>query len=338
MNYEEAVQSIWRHSGTALSDEQALLKEIVRYATLAPSGHNTQCWRFRIDNRSITILPDLSRRTPAVDPDDHHLYVSLGCVAENLILAAKAFGFIADANFSPASGGVITVALERSKAEESPLFKVIPDRQCTRTDYDGKPLALEELQLLEAAGTGNDVAVILLTERKAMEKVLEFVVQGNTMQINNPAFVSELESWIRFSDGEAIRTCDGLTARSTGSPPAPRWLGRVLFRVFFRAKPENDKYARQIRGSAGIAVFVSNVNDKTHWVEAGRCYERFALQATALGIRNAFVNQPVEESSLRPEFAKFLELGNRRPDLVVRFGRGKEMPRSLRRPVESVLV
>lgn len=338
MNYEEAVQSVWRHSEAALSDEAVLLKEIVRYATLAPSGHNTQCWRFRLENRSIAILPDLSRRTPVVDPDDHHLYVSLGCAAENLVLAAKAFGFMGNAEFSPAPGGFITVALERSKAEESPLFKAIPHRQCTRNDYDGKPLALEEFRLLEAAGTGNGVAVILLSERDAMEKVLEYVIEGNTMQINNPAFVSELESWIRFSDSEAIRTCDGLTARSTGSPPVPRWVGRLLFRAFFRVKRENDKYARQIRNSAGIAVFVSNANDKAHWVEAGRCYERFALQATALGIHNAFVNQPVEESSLRPEFAKVLGLGDRRPDLVVRFGRGKEMPRSLRRPVESVLV
>jgi hypothetical protein len=73
-------------------------------------------------------------------------------------------------------------------------------------------------------------------------------------------------------------------------------------------------------------------------VEVGRCYERFALQATALGIRNAFLNQPVEEAALRPEFAEALNLGAGRPDLVVRFGRGPEMPRSPRRPVEAVLV
>jgi len=338
MNYEEAVQSIWRHAEGAPADEVAQMKEIIRYATLAPSGHNTQCWRFRLGNGSIAILPDLSRRTPVVDPDDHHLFVSLGCATENLVQAARAFAFISNAEFSPETGGVITVGLERSKAEESPLFKAIPHRQCTRTDFDGKPLAPEELRLLEAAGTGNGVAVILLTEREAMERVLEYVVEGNTMQTNNPAFVNELESWIRFSDGEAIRTGDGLAARSTGNPPAPRWLGRLLFRTFFRAKPENDKYARHIRSSAGIAVFLSDVDDRNHWVEAGRCYERFALQATALGIRNAFVNQPVEESRLRPDFAKALGLGDRRPDLVVRFGRGKEMPRSLRRPVESVLV
>jgi hypothetical protein len=338
MSYESAVRSIWRHSAATLPDEAALLKEMVRYATLAPSGHNTQCWRFRIENRAVVILPDLSRRTPVVDPDDHHLHVSLGCAAENLVLAARAFGFTCNAEFNPASDGAMTIALERARADESPLFTAIPHRQCTRGDYDGRPLESEDLRLLEAAGTGSGVGVLLLTERAAMEAVLEYVVQGNAMQIDNPAFVSELESWIRFSDGEAIRSGDGLAARVTGSPPAPRWLGRILFRAFFRAKPENDKYARQIRSSAGIAIFVSDVDDRAHWIEAGRCYERFALRATALGIRNAFVNQPVEETGLRPEFAEAFGLGGRRPDLVVRFGRGREMPKSLRRPVDAVLV
>ncbi|MCY7390333.1 MAG: Tat pathway signal protein, partial [Leptolyngbyaceae cyanobacterium CAN_BIN12] len=49
--------------------QTAQLRELVRYATLAPSSHNTQCWKFRLDDRSISILPDLSRRCPVVDPD-----------------------------------------------------------------------------------------------------------------------------------------------------------------------------------------------------------------------------------------------------------------------------
>ena len=108
---------------------------------------------------------------------------------------------------------------------------------------------------------------------------------------------------------------------------------------FFTPKSENDRYARQVRNSAGIAVFVSEVNDATHWVEAGRCYERFALQATALGIRNAHLNQPVEAAGVRPAFAAALGVGaQQRPDLVVRFGRGPLLPYSLRRPLQSVLV
>jgi hypothetical protein len=73
-------------------------------------------------------------------------------------------------------------------------------------------------------------------------------------------------------------------------------------------------------------------------VETGRCYERFALQATALGIKNALLNQPIEVSALRPQFATYLGMGDRRPDLVLRFGYGPETPRSLRRSLDRVIV
>jgi len=192
--------------------------------------------------------------------------------------------------------------------------------------------------MLEQAGTGNGVRVMFLTEPVAMENVLEYVVQGNTAQMNDRAFVDELKTWIRFSSAEAVRTGDGLYAASSGNPVLPTWLGSRLFDLFFTLKSENDKYAKHMRSSAGIAVFVSDNADKAHWVEVGRCYERFALQAAALGIRNAFLNQPVEVTALRPQFAAFLGIGGRRPDLVVRFGRGPKMPQSLRRPLQTVLV
>jgi hypothetical protein len=179
--------------------------------------------------------------------------------------------------------------------------------------------------------------MLLSSQKEATEKVLEYVIQGNTAQMSDPAFVQELKSWIRFSDAEAVRSGDGLFSRTSGNPAVPRWLGTSLFGLFYTLKNENDKYARHVRSSAGIAVFVSDSNDKAHWVETGRCYERFALQAAALGIRNAHLNQPVEVSAVRRQFGSFLGIGNRRPDLVVRFGRGPEMPRSLRRPVEAVL-
>jgi hypothetical protein len=66
--------------------------------------------------------------------------------------------------------------------------------------------------------------------------------------------------------------------------------------------------------------------------------QRPARLATALELRSAFINQPVEVAALRQQFATYQAMGDRRPDLVVRIGRGPEMPRSLRRPVEQVLV
>jgi hypothetical protein len=331
---QEAARALRRPVPTDGGDQ----RELVRCASLAPSSHNTQCWTFRLQQNAITIAPDLSRRTPEVDPDDHHLYVSLGCATENLAQAALAHGLQANARFEPTGAGAIEVNLERTRALSSPLFEAIARRQCTRGDYDGQPLSTEELRLLERAGSGQGVRVLLLTERPAMEKVLEYVVAANTAQMNDPAFVEELKAWIRFSAEEAARTGDGLFAGATGNPAMPRWLGSRMMDLVYTPKSENERCAKQVRNSAGIAVFVAELSDKAHWVEAGRCYERFALQATALGIRNAFLNQPVEVSAIRPQFASALGLGDRRPDLVVRFGRGPKMPWSMRRPVQAVLV
>lgn len=111
-----------------------------------------------------------------------------------------------------------------------------------------------------------------------------------------------------------------------------------MFDMFFTTKSENDKYAKHVRSSAGVAVFVGEAADAAHWIEVGRCYERFALQAAALGVRNAFLNQPVEVGRLQPQFAAALGSSGQRPDLVVRLGRGPGLPRSLRRPVQPVLV
>ena len=336
--YEAVADRTWRHGQIAAGDKTSLLHGLVRYATLAPSSHNSQCWKFRLEDSAISILPDLSRRCPAVDPDDHHLFVSLGCAAENLIQAALANGLKGHAAFDAAGGNALRVVLEPTSAVASRLFQAIPVRQSTRGEYDGAPVARQELELLAQAGSGRGVQVILLTERQAMEAVLEYVVQGNGAQMNDQAFVEELKKWIRFSGDEAVRTGDGLYAASSGNPPLPTWLGSLLFGFFFTPQNENDKYTKHLRSSAGIAIFVSDSPGPAQWIEVGRCYERFALQSTALGIRNAMLNQPVEVPTLRPQFAAFLGIGTRRPDLVVRFGRGPKLPPSLRRPVEAVLV
>lgn len=337
VSYEDAVTSTWHHSTVSSGDKQALLRELVRYATLAPSSHNTQCWKFQLEDRSVSILPDLSRRCPKVDPDDHHLFVSIGCATENLIQAALANGLNGNVVFHDSAHKALRVLLEPTQAVATSWFNAIPERQCTRGEYDGKPISTRELALLEEAGQGNGVRIILLTDRAAMEKVLEYVVQGNTAQMNDRAFVEELKAWIRFSSRDAVRTRDGLYAASSGNPSVPAWLGSLLFGLFFRPGSENDKCAKHVRSSAGIAIFVSDAEDPSQWIEVGRCYERFALQSAALGIRNAMLNQPVEVAALRPQFATFLGVGGRRPDLVVRFGRGPKLPPSLRRPVDAVL-
>jgi len=188
------------------------MRELVRYATLAPSSHNTQCWKFRVAGRAVEIRPDLSRRCPAVDPDDHHVFVSLGCATENLVQAALANGLHSEVVIQPSPGDALRIELTPTPAVASPWYEAIPRRQSTRAEFDGKPLSNTELRQLEQAGAGRGVSIRLLADKPAMEQVLEFVVAGNSQQMNDAAFMTELKQWIRFSDAEAVRAGDGLSA------------------------------------------------------------------------------------------------------------------------------
>lgn len=314
------------------------ISELVRYATLAPSGHNSQPWRFQISDQIVDILPDLARRTPVVDPDDHHLFVSLGCAAETLSLAARARGLAGEALFEPSDHGRIRVDLRPAPQHEATLFRAIPARQCSRATYDGKAASAEILERLRLATSGGGAEVLFVTEGKRIEDILALVLDGNSRQMDDPAFVTELKAWIRFNPDSALAARDGLYTAASGNPTLPSWLGPSVFELFFRKAAEHDKIAEQVRSSAGIAVFVAASDDREGWTGVGRAYQRFALRATVEGLKNAFINQAVEVPEVRGTLQSLLSLGDRRASLVVRFGWGPAMPKSLRRPVRDVLV
>jgi hypothetical protein len=310
------------------------LNELVRFATLAANSHNTQAWKFAASEGGIRILPDFARRTPVVDPDDHHLFASLGCAAENLVLAAAARGRAAEVAF----GDQIDVDFTAAAPVESDLFNAITSRQCTRSVYDGADIAIEQLRLLEEAARVEGVDVLLITDKTKREQALESILAANSAQLGDAAFRRELIGWMRFNPASAMARGDGLFSACSGNPTLPSWLAGLILPLVLTADAENKKYTEQVRSSSGLAVFVSAKDDKQHWFRAGRAYQRFALKATALGIRNAFFNQPVEVASMRGGFAASLGINSGRVDFLVRFGMAPASPMSLRRPVEDVMV
>ncbi|HET8797964.1 MAG TPA: nitroreductase, partial [Thermoanaerobaculia bacterium] len=75
-------------------EEPARQKEfLLRYAVLAPSGHNTQPWAFRAAGETVEVFADYSRRLPVADPHDRELMISIGAAIANLRIAAAHFGF-----------------------------------------------------------------------------------------------------------------------------------------------------------------------------------------------------------------------------------------------------
>jgi hypothetical protein len=312
------------------------LPELVRFATLAANGHNTQPWEFKRSGKGVVISGDASRRTPVVDPDDHHLYASLGCAAENLMLAAGAYGLGAAYKFDVRSKS-IGIDLTPTGARADSLVAAIPRRQCTRSVYDGRAVPAAERAMLQEAAKLPGVDVAVISERPAIDAIRDAVIANNRLQMEDEKFVAELMAWIRFDGASALAASDGLYGAASGNPVIPAWVGRIVFPWVFTVEGESKKYREQMDSSAGVAVFAGAADDPAHWALAGRAYQRFALRASALGIKHAFINQPIEVASARAAFADAVGFAGRRVDLVVRFGYAQDFPFSLRREVGAVL-
>ena len=333
--YRDAALETWSAKSPSQTGE---LDYLVHYSTPAANSHNTQPWLFSQAGNTVVVRPDMTRATPAADPDYHHLYASLGCAAENLSLAAMAAGSKTSVSFNPDGEGAVEIKLDAGRAVSVGLFEAIAERQCTRSEYDGRPVSAGEISQLETAANVDGCRLVIIPERQRIEQLLALAITANTIQIEDAKFSEELKQWIRFNGAQAAATRDGLYTACSGNPSLPPFLGRLMFNLFFSAGSENDKLAKQLRSSSGLAVFVTEKDDKAHWVQSGRSYQRFALRATTLGIRHAFVNQLVDVPAVRAEFSKALGIADQRADLVVRFGYAPTMPRSLRRPIGEVIV
>lgn len=340
----------WRGATGSLDDYQAyaaalraplppdpVVAELIRFATLAPNGHNTQPWRFAVSGQVVRLMPDLERRTPVVDPDDHHLYVSLGCAAETLAIAGRANGRPGAIDPAPGDGAALAFSFSAGAPAADPLFDAIPRRQSTRGLFDGRPVPTADLAALAAAGTMPGVRLVLLTEKARIAKARDLIVAANDRQMTDTAFMDELRRWIRFNPKAAMRSGDGLFSAASGNPSVPDVIGDALFSMIVTAKGEGERYARQLETTPLLAAFFAEQANPAHWMTIGRACQRFALTATTLGLKLAFVNQAVEVAAFRPALAELAGESGLRPDLLLRIGYGAALPYSPRRPVAAVM-
>lgn len=308
------------------------LAELVRMASLAPNSHNTQGWTFTPLPDGILLAVDRDRRTPVVDPDDHHLYVSLGASVETMIHAATAYGITATPMVMPDG----TVALGFADgATPSPLLPAILARQSHRGLFDGTPLTNAERATLRGA----DPDLRLIEDATTRAALRGLTVAAYAAQLADSAYRAELKSWLRFSQGAALETHDGLFSGCSGSPALPQRLGEGLFGVLVTPAGQSEALAAQMDSASALALLTSDPDTPAGWIDTGRRLQRIGLAATQAGLAMAHINPALETSNSRGEVARVLGVSLGRLSILLRLGRASEpMPFSLRRPPAQTLL
>ena len=310
------------------------LKFLLGYAILAPSGHNTQPWKFSIEKNAIKIFPDLTRRLAVVDSNHRELFISLGCAIENLAIAARHFGLMPMVDSFPKGEEFILVSFSTGKKDDSTLFRAITQRETNRKEFEAKKIPVQAMEKILQLKPEKGITLTVLEESQST-KVSEIIAEANSIQTDSRAFKQELISWMRFNEKETEKSMDGLTMASTGKGNVPGFIGRLFINLFFGSKARNKGDQALIKHSAAFLLLSSEQDSKSSWAAAGQSLERILLALALLGIKASFLNQACEEQKTKAKLQEFKAA--KFPQILMRIGYAESAGHSPRRPVEKSL-
>ena len=333
----------------------------LRAAILAASPHNTQPWLFEVSGSSVAVTADRARHLGAFDPFRREMHLGIGCAIENLVRAARAFGWAPAVEpvsgrleLSPGPEPVLAarISLERNGPADDALFAAVPQRRTDRGPYRDAPVAPEQLRALGDLASGPDVRVVFLFDDGARHELGTVIVDATRRIITDPDMARDSYHWVRIGRREILTHRDGITIETSGTTGLMTVAAKVL-PDFDEATTHRSWLAttRDVH-TATAAVFgmvlVRDRLDMAQAIAAGRAWQRLHLAATAHRLAAQPLNQPVEmidrnqmlgrSDTYGPALSRLAHAGDWEPTFVFRLGHPtREALHSPRRALRDVI-
>lgn len=315
--------------------DAAVLEKLISAAVAAPSIHNTQPWRYRLDPDEATLevcsVPERSLRH--ADPRGRALHVSVGAALYNLRLAVCHAGWEPQVELlprpQPRPDLLAVVRLgrgRRASRAETDLYDAIWRRHSSRRPFSEAPLPEEATTRLREAATAEG-ALLRFAAGRVSVRLLQLTAEAERRNEDDPERRAESRGWVR----DAGR--DGIPFPALGPPDAERVLP---MRAFSDPGPGGRPAPARFERHPVVAVLSTPHDRRVDWLRAGQALEHVLLTATVNGVRASLLHQAVEWPDLRAAVLPS-PVDSQQPQILVRFGYGPEGPATPRRPVSDVL-
>ncbi|BFU43747.1 nitroreductase [Krasilnikovia sp. MM14-A1004] len=311
------------------------LRAVVEAATMAPSLHNSQPWRFEVRDGGVDVFADHTRQLEVLDPAGRELLISCGAAVFTLRLAMRAQGAVPRtrlllADGDPADRPVARVEPGRAAAagaQVTALAAAIARRHTNRWPFAATVVPSDVVeQLVQAAAF--EGAVLTVANASARTAILGLTRAAERRLRRDHGYRAELGRWTR----PGLRRTDGIPPSAIGPWDA---LETMPIRDFGLVHPALLRRAERFEPYPMILVLATRGDDRRDWLAAGQALQRVLLVATANGLATTPISQPVELPAVRAVLTD--TPGGVWAQMVIRIGYGPAAQATPRRPLAEVL-
>ncbi len=319
---------------------------LIKQASLAPSVHNVQPARWRIEDESLVLFDDLSTHLDAADPQGSDAAMSLGASVEGLALAASQNGMsVVEENSSLPQAGTTLRPIARygfaAAVGTDPLADYVSKRQSWRGTFETP--SQKDRQNARSLVT-DDTSV--LCDADDVHALAPLVDAASFGFMRNGAFRSELLSWMRLSHRHERWALDGLNASAMHLNAAEAFAAGIIMGPAFglldrlSLAPKLLAETKKTTSAAGLVVFHRPVTETAF--ESGRHFYRLWLRIEAAGFAAAVLAALADDGDAAKLLAERAGIGpDRRIVSAFRIGRrpaGAQTAIRARRPLGEILV
>jgi nitroreductase len=279
---------------------RASINEILQLAVHAPSGDNSQPWRFEVRDSVIDIHNLPEKDNPVLNYRQGGSYIAHGALVENIVLAAGKFGYAAEILPFPTPGNDVHTArivLTKADVRPSPLVDCIPHRHTNRRPYRSDALDKEQLGLLMDCVrelSSNGEVSFAFTQEAAPKQTLGACASSiEQVVLENELLHGLLFKDVVWSQAEESKLRSGMFITTMElAPPqrlafrmASRWKVMKALNLLGLSRLIAKQDAKLYATGAGMGVLLVRENaGAKDFLLVGRALQRIWLTATQLGL------------------------------------------------------
>ncbi|BBZ49084.1 NAD(P)H nitroreductase [Mycobacterium heidelbergense] len=310
------------------------LRTVLSLASRAPSVHNTQPWRWRVDAASLHLYADEARQLPNTDPDGRDLILSCGAALHHCVVALAAVGWRSKVTRLPNPAdpdhlAAIELSSYPADSVDIALAAAIPRRRTDRRYYSSWPVPVGDIALMAARAARNGVTLCQVQDVDQLHKIVAQSVWDHL----NRDYLAELTAW-----SGRYASVAGVPARNTPvSDPEAKIPGRFFAGPVLPMAPASSSADE----NAVVLALGTRADDRLARLRAGEATSIVLLSATSMGLASCPVTEPLEIAETRESVRSDIFGGGDYPQMLLRVGwapiNADPLPATPRRELSDVV-